>query len=76
MATIKVKFRASSVETSKGTLYYQVIRKRVVRQIKTGYHIYEEEWNERSSEIRINNFIDNDRKKVIFFRCRSAWMGR
>ena len=33
MATVKVKFRASSVATKEGTLFYQVIHKRIVRQI-------------------------------------------
>ena len=36
MATVKVKFRASSVATKEGTLFYQVIHKRIVRQIHTG----------------------------------------
>ena len=37
MATVKVKFRASSVATKEGTLFYQVIHKRIVRQIHTGF---------------------------------------
>lgn len=34
MATIKVKFRASSVEMKEGSLYYQVIHNRLARQDK------------------------------------------
>ena len=40
MATVKVKFRASSVATKEGTLFYQVIHKRIVRQIHTGYKLF------------------------------------
>ena len=35
MATIKVKFRASSVEMKEGSLYYQVIHNRLARQVHT-----------------------------------------
>ena len=53
MATVKVKFRASSIATKEGALYYQVIHNRVARQIHTGYKIYPEEWNARNSEIEL-----------------------
>ena len=47
MATVKVKFRASSVATKEGTLFYQVIHKRIVRQIHTGYKLFPAEWDVR-----------------------------
>lgn len=53
MATIKLKFRASSVEEKEGTLYYQVIHKRNVKWISTGYHAYPCEWDEKASEMLI-----------------------
>ena len=31
MATIKLKFRASSIRGNKGTLYYQVTHRRIVK---------------------------------------------
>lgn len=34
MATVKIKFRPSSVDGKEGTVYYQVIHVRVARQIK------------------------------------------
>ena len=34
MTSIKVKFRPSSVRGKEGTIYYQIIRGRVVRQLK------------------------------------------
>lgn len=45
MATVKVKFRPSQWEGKEGTLYYQVIHKRVVRKIGTGYRLGRSEWN-------------------------------
>lgn len=37
MASIKVKFRSSTTEGKEGTIYYQVIKNRVIRQLKTDY---------------------------------------
>lgn len=51
MATIKVKFRASSVETKTGTLYYQVIHGRIARQIGTEYRLFPTEWDAAGSKI-------------------------
>ena len=51
MATVKVKFRPSSVITKEGTLYYQITHNRVVRQINTGYKLYPTEWSSFASKI-------------------------
>ena len=53
MATIKLKFRASSVPETEGTLYYQVIHKRKVKWISTELHVYPEEWDEKNDELLI-----------------------
>lgn len=53
MATIKLKFRASSVPEAEGTLYYQVIHKRNVKCISTGYHVFRNEWDEKAANITI-----------------------
>ncbi len=58
MASVKIKFRPSTVSGGPGTVFYQVIHCRVVRQIKTGYRIYEDEWNSASSEVRFSDFDD------------------
>ena len=55
MATIRLKFRPSSVPEAKGTLYYQVIHKRKVKWISTKHHIYADEWNEETMTIAIAN---------------------
>lgn len=47
MATVKIKFRPSSVNDGEGTIYYQVIHYRVARQIKTGYCVTRPEWDSR-----------------------------
>ena len=51
MTSIKVKFRPSTIDGKEGTIYYQVIKDRVVRQQKTDYYIYANEWNGNSSEV-------------------------
>jgi len=45
MASIKVKFRPSSTIGKEGIIYYQIIHKRVIRQLKTDYRIYADEWD-------------------------------
>ena len=56
MVSIKVKFRPSSTIGKEGTIYYQIIHKRVIRQLKTDYRIYADEWDEgRATLILANN---------------------
>jgi hypothetical protein len=55
MATIKVKFRASSVEMKEGSLYYQVIHNRLARQVHTGYKLFPSEWDAGISEIMLDS---------------------
>lgn len=45
MASIKIKFRPSTVEGKKGGLYFQIIQNRVIRQMNTDYKIYAYEWD-------------------------------
>lgn len=45
MATVKIKWRPSAIEGKAGTIYYQIIHNRVVRQLKTDYKIFGEEWD-------------------------------
>lgn len=51
MASVKVKFRPSTQAGKEGTIYYQVIHKRVIRQLKTDYHILVHEWDEKNGII-------------------------
>ena len=55
MATVKIKFRASSVAGKEGTLYYHIIHQRKLRWISTDYHVFPEEWNARKSSVIVSN---------------------
>ena len=60
MASIKVKFRPSINENKEGTIYYQIIQNRVIRQLKTDYRLFMHEWNEKeNSRITTNNCRQN-----------------
>jgi len=62
MASIKVKFRPSTNENKEGTIYYQVIQNRVIRQLKTDYRLFMHEWNEVENSIVLTN---NSRKNYL-----------
>ncbi|WP_300255065.1 site-specific integrase [uncultured Alistipes sp.] len=47
MASVKVKFRASTVAGKEGSLYFQIILNRKVFRIRTDYKIHASEWDER-----------------------------
>lgn len=51
MVSIKLKFRPSTNEGKEGSLYYQVIYNRVVRQVTTPYKIFPNEWNPEIEDI-------------------------
>lgn len=55
MASIKVKFRPSTNENKEGTIYYQIIQNRVIRQLKTDYRLFTYEWNEEENAINTTN---------------------
>jgi integrase len=44
MATVKVKFRKSTVEGKAGTIYYAICHRQQNSQISTGMHILPEQW--------------------------------
>ncbi len=62
MVSVKVKFRPSAVADKEGTIYYQVIHNRVVRQIKTDYRIFGEEWEEKGCVVILS---DNGRTDIL-----------
>ena len=74
MATVKVKFRASSVATKEGTLFYQVIHKRIVRQIHTGYKLFPAEWDAVHSEIVLSSVTSESRRDYLLSLKNSLWM--
>ena len=64
MASVKIKFRPSTVDGGQGAIFYQVIHNRVARQQKTGYRLYGYEWNCHLSEVVLPRFND-DRKRYL-----------
>ena len=65
MATVKVKFRASSVEMKEGSLYYQVIHNRLVRQLHTGYRLFPSEWDAGISEVVVASGTEEGRRNYL-----------
>ena len=55
MASIKVKFRPSTNENKEGTIYFQIIQNRVIRQLKTDYRVFMHEWDEENSVITVTD---------------------
>lgn len=65
MASIKVKFRQSSVEEREGTLFFQIIHQRQVRQIYTELHIRNDEWDRENSSVIVASASDPQRIKCL-----------
>lgn len=63
MASIKVKFRPSTVAGHEGTIYYQIIHERKVRQLLSPYKILPEEWNESRATVTCSK--ESERKNII-----------
>ncbi len=59
MATLKIKFRPSTVVGKPGAVFYQIIHNRIARQHKTGYRLYSHEWNSSLSEVIIPEFNES-----------------
>ena len=56
MATVKVKFRPSSLDDREGSLYYQIIHNRLPRQINTPYRILPSEWDGKKCEVIADSY--------------------
>lgn len=54
MASIKIKFRPSSVRGKEGVLFLQIIHRRVVRQIVTPYRLHAHEWDAFSQQVLLD----------------------
>ena len=63
MTSIKVKFRPSSIAGREGTIYYQIIHERKIRQLLSDYRILACEWDERRSMVSIGR--NSDRQSLI-----------
>ena len=63
MASIKVKFRSSTVADREGTIYYQIIHERKVCQLLSDYKVFPSEWDESRSMVTATQA--NERKSLI-----------
>ena len=72
MASIKVKFRPSTVADHEGAIYYQIIHERKVRQLPTDYKVFPIEWDENRSMVTTSQ--QSERKSFILsIRERIRW---
>lgn len=60
MASLKIKFRKSTIENKEGVLYFQLIHNRKAKLITTRFRLYSNEWNIRLSTI-IMDHSNNER---------------
>ena len=58
MLSVKLKFRPSTIDGKEGSLYYQLIYKRTVRQVGVPFKIFEYEWNKESEYINNNGSVN------------------
>ena len=66
MASIKVKYRPSATNGKEGSIYYQVIHKRIVRQIGTDFRVFDTEWDKETSSVRIMPETSENRKRYLY----------
>lgn len=72
MASIKVKFRPSTVADHEGTIYYQILHERKPRQLLSDYHVFQSEWDE--SRAMVVTTQNSERKAFILsIRERIRW---
>ncbi len=61
MEKVKIRFRASSVPSKEGTLYFQLTYGHTVWQLKTGYKLYPHEWNVATAQVVFPEDADEER---------------
>ncbi len=72
MASVKIKFRPSSIPENPGSIYYQIIHDRIPRQLITAYQIFPNEWDEKTGAIITKQ--KTVRTPIINFICeRIRW---
>ncbi len=64
MASIKIKFRPSTIDGKEGSIYLQITHNRVVRQLNTNYKIFPEEWDDKKEKIIVSGERINTLKSI------------
>ena len=72
MASIKLKFRPSSVKGKKGVLSYQIIHYRLTRLIKTSYRIMPSEWDDSTGSLLISTQSEC-KARLLLIRDKTNW---
>jgi len=65
MATVKIKFRASTSNFNEGVLYYRVIHNRIARMIHTNSKLYYYEWNDVAQDVVLAPGIESSRHRYL-----------
>lgn len=60
-----MRFRPSSVRDKDGTLYYQIIHMRLVKQLYTDYRLRDEEWDSESGTVVISDDCERSRARYL-----------
>lgn len=72
MASVKVKYRPSTIVGHEGIIYYQIIHERKVRQLNTDYHVMPDEWDESRSLVTIRQSCKR-KSFILSIRERIRW---
>ena len=72
MASIKVKFRPSTVADHEGSIYYQIIHDRKPRQLVTSYKVFPSEWDSKRSMV-VANHKGERQTFILSIRERIRW---
>jgi len=67
MTSIKVKFRPSTVTEHEGSIYYQIIHDRKVRQLLTGHKVFAAEWDDSRSVVTV---VHNSARRPLLISIR------
>ena len=65
MATVKVKFRASTVAGRMGHLFYQVVHDGRIERMRTGFRLCPSEWDAGRGCCRTESAADSERREYL-----------
>ena len=73
LTSFKVKLRPSAVEGKEGSIYYQVIHRRMVRQISTPYHLQVSEWDASAESVVVMSATAERMEKLQIIKESIRW---
>lgn len=65
MATVKVKFRASTIAGRMGHLFYQVVHDGRIERMRTGFRLFPSEWDAGRGCCRTESAADSERREYL-----------